>query len=83
MPMSARDRAAYRADDASDHKFLSAKERERIMRVGYPALEIDVFFSQVADNTFRQIFPTQTRFPLLQPRKPNHSVDHGLVFGDF
>ncbi|KAF5125940.1 Dehydrodolichyl diphosphate synthase complex subunit NUS1 [Metarhizium anisopliae] len=36
MPMSARDRAAYRADNASDHKFLSDKERERIIRANLP-----------------------------------------------
>jgi hypothetical protein len=41
MPVSARDRAAYRADDAADHKLLSQKERERIMRVRQRSLVRD------------------------------------------
>ncbi|KAG6005646.1 hypothetical protein E4U54_000296 [Claviceps lovelessii] len=37
MPLSAKDRAAYRADDVSGHKFLSPKDRERIMRANLPS----------------------------------------------
>ncbi|KAG5938631.1 hypothetical protein E4U53_007966 [Claviceps sorghi] len=37
MPLSAKDHAAYRADHVSGHKFLSPKERERIMRANLPS----------------------------------------------
>ncbi|QUC18233.1 uncharacterized protein UV8b_02474 [Ustilaginoidea virens] len=36
MPISARDRAAYRADDALDHKFLTDKDRDRILHAHLP-----------------------------------------------
>lgn len=37
MPISSKDRAAYRADGMSDHKFLSPKEREKIMMAHLPS----------------------------------------------
>ncbi|KAG6055324.1 hypothetical protein E4U32_006376 [Claviceps aff. humidiphila group G2b] len=37
MSLSSKDRAAYRADDMSGHKFLSPGERERIMRANLPS----------------------------------------------
>ncbi|KAG6031684.1 hypothetical protein E4U41_007482 [Claviceps citrina] len=37
MPISAKDRAAYRADDMADHKFLSPRDRDRIMRASLPS----------------------------------------------
>ncbi|OAA45529.1 di-trans, poly-cis-decaprenylcistransferase [Metarhizium rileyi] len=36
MPLSVRDREAYRADDASDHKILGQKEKERMLEAHLP-----------------------------------------------
>ena len=36
MPINARDREAYRADEVRDHTLLSGQEKERMLKVRIP-----------------------------------------------
>lgn len=70
MPISSKDRAAYRADGMSDHKFLSPKEREKIMMVSERArLTPNSFINQYTHQALKAHLPSPNEIPTVAAPK--------------